>query len=776
MGCASSTPKSDISMSANPSSSLRMSGKEQKLEMVFKAKRANVFTESLDMNEQSLEMKKNPKTVKQENIIKSVLQDIFIFSSILDEDLKILVDAFELKDIPNDTAVINIGEQGDYFYIIEKGSFNVFNSNNEKVTVLGEGNSNKYFGELALLYNQPRAATIKAKGASSVFQLDRQTFRYVIAKSNAQKSNDILNSLSKVTLLSGLTRQQLSTISNAVEIITYEAGEQIFAKGSAGKHFYMIKEGRVKLTEVGELNSKFVDQSLSVGEYFGERALITGETRVANAIAESKVKLMVLDSDSFNKLLGSLHDVIDHNMNLRILSSIELFKNITPAEKSKIVKSFKQQSFKAGVNIITKGERGDKFYIIKSGTVSISVNDQEVNTLEAGKYFGEMALLGDGLRLSSVTAITNLECFVLDIVTFTQIIGPVKNLLSRESENRKKVLANIDVSDITDEPLKLNFEDLKTLAVLGAGTFGRVTLVQDVPSKKVYALKTLLKSEIVQHKQQANVINEKNVMMSCNHPFILRLFQTFKDPRRLYMLLEFVQGGELFSVLHTPSNDGVPDPQAKFYGAGVLLALSYMHSKNIAYRDMKPENCLVDSLGYPKVVDFGFSKVIEDNKSYTLCGTPEYLAPELVLSKGHTKAVDVWAYGILLYEMEAGYSPFSDPEGNDQTKICRNIVNGRLTFPRNFNPLCKELVQGLLIRDVNNRLGNLKGGCDDIKSSAWFKDFDFHAYMNKKIKAPWLPKIKNELDTSCFDPYDADERTDTNYGKNVNAGNWDADF
>jgi serine/threonine protein kinase len=190
---------------------------------------------------------------------------------------------------------------------------------------------------------------------------------------------------------------------------------------------------------------------------------------------------------------------------------------------------------------------------------------------------------------------------------------------------------------------------------------------------------------------------------------------------------------------------------------------------------MKPENCLVDSLGYPKVVDFGFSKVIED-KSYTLCGTPEYLAPELVLSKGHTKAVDIWSYGILLYEMEAGYSPFSDPEGNDQTKICRNIVNGRLTFPRNFNPLCKELVQGLLIRDVNNRLGNLKGGCDDIKSSAWFKDFDFHAYMNKKIKAPWLPKIKNELDTSCFDPYDADERTDTNYGKNVNAGNWDADF
>jgi len=772
MGCSSSVPN-DVTMSANPSSS-KMTNKEQKLEMVFKAKRANVFSESVDVNNNTFTTNKYNKTAKQESTIKSILNEIFIFSSLSDSELRLLVDSFEQKDVANDEAIITQGEKGDYFYIIEKGTFNVF-SNNEKVGVLGEGNSSKYFGELALLYNQPRAATIKAKGAASVFQLDRNTFRYVIAKSNAQTTSDIRNALSKVPLLSGLTKQQLSTISNAVEIISYEAGEKIFLKGSVGKHFYIIKEGKVKLTEVGGDDGKFVDQSLGNGEYFGERALITGENRAANAIAETKVSLMVLDSEAFNKLLGPLHDVIDHNMNIRILSSIELFKYVRPDELNKMVKSFKEQTFKAGSKVITEDERGDKFYIIKAGNVAVTVKDQDVGTLGPGKYFGEMALLGDGLRASSVTATSNLECFTLDSTTFTQIIGPVKNLLKRESENRKKELASIDTSDIVDEPLKLKFEDLKTLAVLGAGTFGRVTLVQDAPSKKVYALKTLLKSEIVQHKQQANVLNEKNIMMCCNHPFILRLFQTFKDPRKLYMLLEFVQGGELFSVLHTPQNDGVPDPQAKFYGAGILLALAYMHSKNIAYRDLKPENCLIDSMGYPKVVDFGFSKVIEE-KSYTLCGTPEYLAPELVLSKGHNKAVDVWAYGILLYEMEAGYSPFSDPEGNDQTKICRNIVNGRLVFPRNFNQSCKDLVQGLLIRDVNNRLGNLRGGCEDIKSSEWFKDYDFNAYMNKKIKAPWTPKIKNELDTSCFDPYDADERDDSSYGKNVNAGNWDSTF
>lgn len=148
----------------------------------------------------------------------------------------------------------------------------------------------------------------------------------------------------------------------------------------------------------------------------------------------------------------------------------------------------------------------------------------------------------------------------------------------------------------------------------------------------------------------------------CSHPFILKLYQTFKDQSKLYMLLEFVQGGELFSVLHTPQNDGVPDAQAKFYAAGVLLGLAYLHGKDIAYRDLKPENCLIDKHGYPKVVDFGFAKVIQ-GKTFTLCGTPEYLAPELVLGRGHNRAVDYWAYGILLYEMEAGYSPFSDPQG-----------------------------------------------------------------------------------------------------------------
>jgi serine/threonine protein kinase len=174
---------------------------------------------------------------------------------------------------------------------------------------------------------------------------------------------------------------------------------------------------------------------------------------------------------------------------------------------------------------------------------------------------------------------------------------------------------------------------------------------------------------------------------------------------------------------------------------------------------MKPENCLVDAQGYPKLVDFGFSKIIE-KKSYTLCGTPEYLAPELVYGRGHDKSVDYWAFGILIYELTVGYSPFCDPS-LDQTIICRNIVSGKLSFPSQgfgkkgvYDPKCKDIVKKLLVRDSKLRLGNLQGGVDDIFHEHWFSDFKYEKMMDKTIKAPWVPAIKNPEDMSHFDGID----------------------
>ena len=664
------------------------------------------------------------------------------------------------------TNVINQGDEGDYFYIVEKGLFSVI-VNGTEVSTKEFGSS---FGELALMYDSPRAATVRANTQAELFKLDRQTFRYIQARHAEGTSKEVSSALRKVPLLEKLTDGQIAKLADAVQMINISKGDSIFKKGEEGNVFYIIKSGKVLISDFG-VNSAYDDHHIGPGDFFGERALLTGEPRAASASAsqESDVTLLALDRENFTSLLGPLRELLDENMNRRIIESISVFSNLQDYERDMIIKSFSVDTYNANQVIIKEGTVGDKFYIIKNGGATVSSNGQKIGDLSQGAYFGEMALLNNDTRKATVKTTSKTECFALDRKTFEKVLAG--NAALQNSASARK--ASVDESSARAAASNIKKEQLKTLAVLGCGTFGRVTLVQDETSGTCYALKAMLKKEIVAHKQQANVLQEKNTMIQCVHPFILRLYTTFKSPSSVFMLLEFVQGGELFTVLHTPTQDGVPDHQAKFYGAVVASGLLYMHKKNIAYRDMKPENCLVDAQGYPKIVDFGFAKVIT-NKSYTLCGTPEYLAPELVLGRGHTKSVDNWAFGVLLYEMQAGYSPFCDQNGMDQVTICRNIVNGKLVFPRDFNSDCKDLCKKLLERDVSKRLGSLKGGTAEILEHKYFKSINWEKLESKQVRAPWLPAIKSATDTSNFDPYSTEDHVDD--GSYVDNSGWDKDF
>jgi protein kinase A len=221
------------------------------------------------------------------------------------------------------------------------------------------------------------------------------------------------------------------------------------------------------------------------------------------------------------------------------------------------------------------------------------------------------------------------------------------------------------------------------------------------------------------------------------------------------MLMEFVPGGELFKLLQSSSTPGrIAVPMARFYAASVLDALEYMHSFTVVYRDLKPENVLVDQDGFLKIVDFGFAKPIPD-RSYTVCGTPEYLAPELLLSQGHDRGVDYWALGILLFEMVAGYSPFADRVNADQVVICKNILRADVAFPSHVrDDDLKDLVRRLLVKDVPHRLGCLHGGAADVRAARFFTTVDWDALHARSVKTPWKPAIKSKLDTSNFSPYD----------------------
>lgn len=290
-------------------------------------------------------------------------------------------------------------------------------------------------------------------------------------------------------------------------------------------------------------------------------------------------------------------------------------------------------------------------------------------------------------------------------------------------------------------------EEFDMLDTVGTGTFGRVYLAKCGRNDQYYAIKVLKKTEIVRMKQVEHINSERLVLSKVNFPFIVDLYCTYQDANNLYMLQEYVIGGELFSHLRKAGR--FTNEMTRFYASEILLAIEYLHAKDMIYRDLKPENLLLDSNGHIKITDFGFAKKVED-RTWTLCGTPEYLAPEIITSKGHSKAVDWWALGILIFEMLAGYPPFFD---DNPFGIYEKILGGKLRFPSHFDPTAKDLVKKLLTSDRSKRLGNLKGGADDIKKHKWFRGVDWQGLLNKTVQAPIVPPYQHPGDTSNFEKY-----------------------
>lgn len=295
---------------------------------------------------------------------------------------------------------------------------------------------------------------------------------------------------------------------------------------------------------------------------------------------------------------------------------------------------------------------------------------------------------------------------------------------------------------------KYSLKDFQILRTIGTGSFGRVHMIKSNHNGRFYALKVLEKKTIVKFKQIEHTNDERKMLSIISHPFLIRLWGTFQDSQQLFMVMDFIEGGELFSLLRKSKR--FPSPVAKFYAAEICLALEYLHDLDIIYRDLKPENILLDKNGHIKITDFGFAKYVYD-VTYTLCGTPDYIAPEVVSTKPYNKSVDWWSFGILIYEMLCGQTPFCD---SNTIKTYENIMNAPLKFPEYFDPIVQDLLRGLINRNLSQRLGNLKNGTEDVKNHPWFKEVIWEKSLSRSIETPYEPPIRQgQGDTSQFDRY-----------------------
>ena len=325
-------------------------------------------------------------------------------------------------------------------------------------------------------------------------------------------------------------------------------------------------------------------------------------------------------------------------------------------------------------------------------------------------------------------------------------LTPNNNNNINDTTNKKTWLKTIFSKNKTIKSVTL--EDFEIKKVLGKGSYGKVCLVQYKPTKEFFAMKSLKKDISLDYEQEESAIIEKTILQSLEHPFLVGMIFCFQTEEKIYFIMPYVKGGELFQ--HLRQMKTFPENEVKFYAACVGLAIDYLHKNNIIYRDLKLENILIDEDGYIKLIDFDLAKIVEkDEKAMSFCGTPEFLAPEVITREGYCLSSDWWSYGILVYEMLCGFPPFYSENTSDMFEL---ILNSNLRFPKRvvLEDVTKDFVSKLLIKNQNLRLG-AKGGFDEIKIHDFFKGFNFDDLLRKKIVAPFLPKVSNVFDVNNFD-------------------------
>ena len=561
--------------------------------------------------------------------------------------------------------------------------------------------------------------------------------------------------LQRVSLLAGLSEHQLAMLAEELQEVTFMPGEAIIRQGDAGSTFYIVQDGQVVVTkseqvpEAERLASKNQEVeeafllALKAGDFFGEQALLHDAPRAASVWADvcpvvarhaedgrspapglgQPVQALALHRDAFVLLLGGVMDVMRKTHADRAKAGDKALAEHRTLRRIHTA-SLLAQSVKQAALSPTAGSHSA---VAHSPATSV---DSDARTPQLKHLLSSANVLTAGRASQS-------------LLRSAEAVDDRHEAARRGSRHSQ---SSAGVPDIG----RFDLADCKQLAVLGEGAFGLVSLIRHKPTGGLFALKTMQKQRIQDLKQTRNVLSEKRVLTMCKgHPFVLQLAGTSQDANCLYMALEFLQGGDLFGLM-TRLGGRTDADGARFYVGGVSLVLEFLHARHIAWRDLKPENIVIDAEGYPRVIDFGFAKEIT-GRTYTLCGTPEYLSPEQISGRGHGVGVDWWALGVLLYELLAGYSPFAVID-NDHRKVYKNILRGRYRWPSKIrgDEACKHLISSLL-SPVNQRTGCLARGAADFKEHAFFSKFDWAALQAKQLPAPHKPELKSDVDLSCFE-------------------------
>ncbi|XP_013790560.1 cGMP-dependent protein kinase, isozyme 2 forms cD4/T1/T3A/T3B-like isoform X1 [Limulus polyphemus] len=588
--------------------------------------------------------------------------------------------------------------------------------------------------------------------------------------SKSEQSKELIkNAILDNDFMKNLEIVQIGEITDCMYPVEYAKDSLIIKEGEVGSVVFVMEEGKVEVSK----DRKFLC-TLGPGKVFGELAILYNCTRTATVKAIMDCKLWAIERQCFQTIMMRT-GLVRQAEYTDFLKSVPTFRKLNEETLIKIADVLEETSYNKGDYIIRQGARGDTFFIISKGKVKVTMKvselDEErfIRCLEYGDFFGEKALQGEDVRTANIIADDpeGVTCLVIDRESFNQLISNIDEIKKKRYDEEEAMARRM----INQEFADLKLTDLRLVATLGIGGFGRVELVQisHNPSRS-FALKVMKKAQIVETRQQQHILSEKIIMEEANCDFIVKLYKTFKDSKYLYMLMESCLGGELWTILR---DRGIfDDVTTRFYTACVVEAFDYLHSRLIIYRDLKPENMLLDIKGYVKLVDFGFAKKLTTGrKTWTFCGTPEYVAPEVILNRGHDISADYWSLGVLMFELLTGTPPFTGP---DPMRTYNIILKGidAVEFPRLISRNAMALIKKLCRDNPAERLGYQSGGIKDIQKHKWFDGFNWEGLRDHSLQPPILPQIRNASDTSNFDQYPPNNEAlppDDNSG-------WDSEF
>ena len=620
------------------------------------------------------------------------------------------------------------GQNGSCMYIIKEGEVECI-KDDKVIRILKQGDN---FGQKALLEGGKRSLDVRARTDTKIYSISSDFFEtqfgenykeflYFSFISSAFINSKHFNNLN--TKMISKTFEHFSFRSLKFDELVYPKEQKISEK------LCVVLEGNIIDKTINKIEAKRYEILFETQLYEGSNELIKHDL-----LAEPDCVLAEIDFKKFQELLGGDIKIAQtKSVQLQSFGNISLFRILSDEKIEFLQNNLKLEKFHNGKKIITQGEIGDKLYIIKNGRVDFFVNSRYIRSLNDGEDFGAKSLiLSSDKRTATAIANGYVECYTLTAKVFKSILEP--NLY--EYFSHKFAL----------EDNTIELKDLDNVKQLGTGYFGCVNLVRNKKNKQLYAIKALDLEQIKKEKLEVCVELEKNVLLKIDHPFIMKMVKYLKNDNYIFFINEYIKGKELWDVIRDIGL--LNKEQTQFYSASILLAINYLHKKKIIYRDIKPENVMVTSRGYIKIIDFGTVKEIKDRTS-TVIGTSHYMAPEITKGEGYSFQVDIWSIAICMYEFFCGKLPFGE-DLEDPVDIYRAVCREELSFPLFVHDeKYMALLNKMLKKNPTQRLWKF----EQIKTDPYFQDFDWNKLISLSYPPPYMIDIKPDKENNKVIPY-----------------------